>query len=133
MRTNVPAALALALASALAACGGGGTTADALTVLELGFYWTPGTTPCVAPTNIHLHFRLEGTRSGDAFMVSMTGPALPATLEEALPANLTVDKDFPIPKGSGVWDAKVLSVAGRTPGTLPGGHLEQQSSACCGP
>ena len=116
------------------ACGGGGGgSAAALTVLELGFYWTPGNDPCSAPTNIHLHFRVEGASPGDHFVVTMSGPALPTTLDEPLPANLTVDKDFPIPKGSGVWVAKVVSVANKTPGTIPGGHLEQQSSASCGP
>ena len=56
---------------------------------------------------MHLHFVVESAQAGDPFVVSLSGPGLPAMLGEQLPGNLTVDKDYPIPKGSGVWQATV--------------------------
>ena len=100
-------------------------------VFELGFFWDPGTTPCLAPTNMNLHFVVQGAKQNDPVIVSFSGPALPPQENVPLPANLTIAQKFPIPKGSGAWTATVTSVAGKAPHTVTGGHLTEQSSASC--
>jgi len=67
----------MALACGLMGCGGSDPTPAGPTVLELGFHWTPGTTACLAPTSIHLHFLVQGANAGDHFVVTMTGPDVP--------------------------------------------------------
>ena len=124
------------LACCLGGCGdknnpGGGDMATGPLVLELGFYFTPGTTPCTAPTTIHLHFVVDGANAGDDYEVMMAGASLPAMIDEPLPASLTVDKDYAIPMGTGHWSATVVSIAHQPAMTIPGGHLVEESSAMC--
>lgn len=100
-------------------------------VAELGLYWGPGPTPCEAPVTIMFHMRVLNGKVGDQVVVSLSGPTLPGEINQQLPQSMTIDKQFPVPKGPGVWTATVLSVAGKPAQASPGGHLSQSSLAQC--
>jgi hypothetical protein len=113
--------------------GGGSPTPDAQapTVSRLGLFWGPGETPCQAPVTMMFTLQVLNGQVGDRVVVALSGPGLPGQIDQQLPQNMMITGQFPVPKGSGVWTARVVSVQGKTPNVVPGASLTAQSSASC--
>jgi hypothetical protein len=123
------------------ACGGSDSTEPnntptRATVTQVGLFPGAGTTPCTSAVTMNFTVQVLNGKVGDAVVVSLTGPGLPATINENLTASSQlITKQYPVaqvgPGQSAVWTALVLSVGGQTPDTIPGGRRTAQSSASC--
>ena len=140
MRSRLPL-LFIGAAFAIAAACGGGTDSTAptntrATVTQVGLFWGTGPTPCQSAVTMTFTVQVLNAKVGDALVVSLTGPGLPATINENLTASSQlVTHQYPVAQvGAGqsaVWTATVMTVGGQVPDTISGGRRTAQSSASC--
>src|SRR5438874_3368766 len=93
--------LILAGSIVAAACGGGSDTTaptpSRATVTQVGLFWGSGPGPCSGPVTMTFTVQVLNAKVGDALVVSLTGPGLPASINENLTASSQlVSHQYPV-------------------------------------
>jgi hypothetical protein len=101
-------------------------------VTSVALFWDAGKNPCLGPTTMTFTVEVLNGKAGDQVVATLTGPGLPGQISDPVTTTDTLIKHrYPLPGGSGSWEAQIVSVGGNVPNEVPGASLSAKAHAFC--